>query len=485
MRGRTILRLLALAITLAMAAAACTTEASDGPTRPRGAEPEDDGLAEELEQQAEKTEHRLEELEAALAAGNFGVIEPVRRDRAPGWAGERLLNPTGNDWEPAIATDPRRPFVYVLHNRYGGEPACRNNCPDPAMILHVSRDGGRTWLRERHLCVCRGVKGQFDPLLEVARDTGDLYAAWMNNFQIHVSRSSDRGRTWTAPVHIHPDVRWGDKPNMAVSPDGLDVYLQFNGPSAGDVHAAVSHDAGATWTTTRITNGDRYYFNYSGAILPDGRVLFSQISFDYQSPGGTAAHPIRIHVFASDDDGETWSELIVDELAVGSECVSRGCYEDFYDSGPVLAADEDVDLVIVYNGAAQPLGPRTVYARSSTDGGLTWSDRVRVSRKGVNAAFPAAVGEGDDDVRLWFMDQRRGRWNVRYRVSSDLGATWSRSLRISDAISGTVYKDRRGFAEVYGDYGEIAITSAGKAVAVWGEGVTYFGPGGVWFNRER
>jgi hypothetical protein len=58
-------------------------------------------------------------------------------------------------------------------------------------------------------------------------------------------------------------------------------------------------------------------------------------------------------------------------------------------------------------------------------------------------------------------------------------------VRISDARSGTAYKNRRGFAEVYGDYGEIGVTSAGRTVAVWGEGITYRGPGGVWFNRER
>jgi hypothetical protein len=83
------------------------------------------------------------------------------------------------------------------------------------------------------------------------------------------------------------------------------------------------------------------------------------------------------------------------------------------------------------------------------------------------------------------MDQRTGRWNVWYTTTTDLGATWSTPVRISDATSGTDYKDRRGFTEVYGDYGEIAITSTGTTVAVWGEGSSYDGPGGVWFNRER
>jgi hypothetical protein len=38
--------------------------------------------------------------------------------------------------------------------------------------------------------------------------------------------------------------------------------------------------------------------------------------------------------------------------------------------------------------------------------------------------------------------------------------------------------------EPYGDYGEVAITNTGRFVAIWGEGNSYTGPGGVWFNRR-
>ncbi len=471
---------------LLVVAAACTSSPPEAPSHPRAPEEAvDEGLAEEIAEQSEGTQERLEALEEARAEGTLGVIEPITNTPAPGWAGERIANPTGDDWEPAVAADPNAPFVYILHNRYGGEPACKKGCPDPAMILHVSKNGGDTWRPERYLCTCKGVKGQFDPLIDVVRDTGDVYAVWMNDFDIHFSSSTDHGRTWSKPVPIHPDVNWGDKPNMAISPDGRDVYVLFNGPSSGDVYASVSHDGGATWEATRLTDGERYYFDYGGIVLPDGRVVFSHISFLYGNGGGGPPQgPIQIHLFASDDDGGTWTEQLVDELEAGTECPSQSCYEDFYDSGPVLAADPGGDLVIVYNGASEPLGPRTVYARSSTDGGLTWSDRVQISKTGVNAAFPAAVGFGDDDARVWFMDQRTGRWNVRYTTTTDLGATWSATVKLSDARSGTAYIDRDGFTEAYGDYGEIAVTSEGKTIGVWGEGPSYHGPGGVWFNVE-
>ena len=50
--------------------------------------------------------------------------------------------------------------------------------------------------------------------------------------------------------------------------------------------------------------------------------------------------------------------------------------------------------------------------------------------------------------------------------------------------SGAGYKTADGFLEVYGDYGEIAVTSAGRTFAVWGEGFSYTGPGGSWFNLQ-
>jgi hypothetical protein len=44
---------------------------------------------------------------------------------------------------------------------------------------------------------------------------------------------------------------------------------------------------------------------------------------------------------------------------------------------------------------------------------------------------------------------------------------------------------RAGSTRSIGDYGEIAVTSAGKTFATWGEGFSYTGPGGTWFNLQR
>jgi hypothetical protein len=335
------------------------------------------------------------------------------------------------------------------------------------------------------MCVCRNTHGQFDPLIEVVRSTGAVYASWMNDYDIQFAKSLDHGATWSTPIPVFGNVSWGDKPQLTASADGRDVYISFNGPTGGDPWVATSHDSGATWTQTKVTDSKRYYFEYGSAVLPNGTVVFSEISFTYSGPGGAATGPVLIHVFRSTDRGATWSDTVIDTLQLGTPCTSAGCYADFYDSGPALAMDTGGDLVLVYSGATTSGGPRTVYARSSRDSGATWSSRVVLSPSGVNAAFPAAAGTGNDDVRVWFMDQRTGRWNTWYTTSTNLGAAWSTPVKISDAISGTAYKNSNGFLEAYGDYGEIAVTNGGKTVAVWGEGTSYTGPGGVWFNRQN
>ncbi len=168
------------------------------------------GSTEQAEQDA-TTQERLDALAAARKAGTFGADTTVAGTPAPGWAGEQVFNASTDDWEPAIAADPHSPWVYALVTRYGTGKACQGNCPTPYMVLERSRDGGATWSKGTPLCACKG-SGQFDPMIEVVPDTGDVYAAYMNGYNVVFLRSSDHGRTWTGPI-----ATWG-KVSGATSP---------------------------------------------------------------------------------------------------------------------------------------------------------------------------------------------------------------------------------------------------------------------------
>jgi len=444
------------------------------------------GAAEELEEQRETTEQRLEALAAARAAGIFGARSPISREPAPGWVGERLFNPKTDDWEPAVAADPEKPYVYILATRYGEAKPCPGNCPTPYIALEISKDGGSTWSDGKPLCACKG-EGQYDPIIEVVADTGDVYALYMNGYNVVFMKSSDHGKVWSDPVPTYGKVSWNDKPVLATSDDGRHVYVSWNGPQGGDPWIAQSHDYGETWTQTKVLESKRYFFAYDARVLEDGTIVFSESSLSYTGPGAAAEGQVWHHAFISRDRGTTWENVVIDRVELGEPCVAYGCYADFYAGQTSVVQDADGDLLFAYEGARVYYGKQRIYVRTSTDLGHTWGPRLALSPGNEMATGPR-LDAFKDEIRVWYMQTSEGnhnRWNVWYRTSDDGGATWGPPVKISDATSGARYKFEDGFKEVYGDYGEIDVTNTGKTIAVWGEGFSWIGPGGAWFNLER
>jgi hypothetical protein len=448
-------------------------------------------LNEEAEEQAESTEKRTEAFEAAERAGRTGQQRPAGvTAAAPGWAGEFPMDTQWDDWEPAIAADPAAPYVYVLSTRYGAPKPCPGNCPTPWIALEISADGGVSWSNPKPLCACKG-SGQFDPIIEVVPGNGNVYAVYMNGYNIMFTKSTNHGATFSAPVPVYGNVSWNDKPVVAMSDNGQHVYISFNGPTGGDPYVAQSHDSGATWTQTKLVDSNRYYFAFDADVAPNGTVYFAESSLLYGGGGNKGTVPsdtIDYHAFVSTDNGASWTDRVVAQVQPGPACDADGCPPDFYLGHPALSVDAQNNVVYLYDGATTAGGPQTVCAKRSTNGGATWSAAVTLSVVGENAVTPAVESRGTGDVRAFYYQTSSGgnddAWNVWYRSSTDGGATWTAAVKISDLGSGAAYKTANGFLEVYGDYGEIAITNTGKTIATWGEGLSYTGPGGVWINRQ-
>src|SRR3954447_5041936 len=437
----------------------------------------------EAAEQAEQAEERHEAYEAAEDAGLVGQARPTGAAAAApatGWAGELPVDTISDDWEPAIAADPSSTFVYSLVTRYAGKP-CGGNCPSPYISLQISPDNGVTWTN-KPLCACKG-SGQFDPIIEVAPSTGGVYATYMNGYNVVFTRSTNHGGTWSAPVKVYGNVSWNDKPTLAVSNNGVDVYISFNGPTGGDPWMAQSHDSGATWTQTKLVDSNRYYFDFDSDVDANGVVYFAETSILYGGGGNKGTTPsgqIEEHVFISRDRGATWENRTIASVWPGLACVADGCTPDYYLGHIALSVDGAGAVVALYDGAPAAGGKQTIEARRSSDGGRTWSAPVTLSVVGEESVTPAVESRATGDVRAWYYQTSGGgnvdAWNVWYRSSTDGGATWTVPVKISDATGGAAYKTAAGFGEVYGDYGEIAITNTGKTIAIWGEGLSYTGP---------
>ena len=385
-----------------------------------------------------------------------------------GWLGEsKLSNPaTGDGWEPAIAADPSAPYVYAGWMQYAGNKVY--------IAIRVSADGGSTWGAVSRLFTSN--QGQYDIVLATT-STGAVYATYMQGNHIMFSKSTNHAATWTPPIQVSGGT-WADKPWLATSANGNDVYITWT--TRGDLYAVNSHNAGASWSSPLQVTSETgvYYFSNGGTVLPNGTALM--VGSEYPESGNVTGQtgPIPIAVFRTTNGGTSWTRSVPDTLFTGATYATS--------SVTTVASDASGTLALVYSGSLAVGANGHVYVRRSTDSGATWSARTELttSAGGADATSVAAAGKASGQFTVTWMDARGGGWNVWQRGSTDGGLTWSADAKVSDATSGATYKTAAGFGLPYGDYDTVAINSAGKTVAVMGEGDASQLHGDIWVNRQ-
>jgi hypothetical protein len=193
-------------------------------------------------------------------------------------------------------------------------------------------------------------------------------------------------------------------------------------------------------------------------------------------------------IIRSTDGGATWTEQTVETSGPMPTCKAPGCPAYQYGTEVSIAQNGDGNLLIAYNAATHQGSGERVYVRESTDEGVTWSSRKGVSptTKGVIAAFPQAAGGDDGRFAVAWADNRNGgrRYNTWEIDSFNSGHDFTSDAQISNLGGGAGYKHPAGYQFSYGDYFDIAINNADQAFSAWGEGYSYAGPGGTWYNLQ-
>ena len=413
------------------------------------------------------------------------VLASVAWATPPQFSGQKRVGlTTGDQWEPAAAADGFG-RVYVLYPHYGRVPNCKG-CRIPTMLLVASNDNGKTWLTP-HVMLESG-SGQFDAQIAVdPADRRTVYAAWLQNGKraVMLAKSIDSGATWTFTLAVRSDVEL-DKPALAVR--GQNVYVAFNHEE--EVWVAASPDGGRSFTSTRVNTESRPGWSLLGAatVDPAGNVYLAWASY---SKGG-ARGAVNLYIAKSPDAGKEWSATLLDVSASAPGCKDEECGEAYLGAQIALTSDAAGTLYALWSAGSAPLGPQRIYFSSSTNGGENWLPRVSVSYagSGVEHAFPAIVAGNAGDVRIAWMDSRSSSpdssyWNTYYRSSSNGGATWGDEIRVSDYVPGYRYIGKEGFRFPFGDYFSLAIDNHGDTHVVWGEGMNYQSPGSIWHASGR
>jgi hypothetical protein len=400
-----------------------------------------------------------------------------------GFASEQAFS-NGNDWEPDLAADPGSPYVYMVTTGLDAK-ACQQ-CTQPSILLRVSPDSGTTWGVPQFFCAasCRSnnLAGpwQYDPVVRVSNN-GTVYVVWLDGWNPSpvLTKSYDHGTTWTLPMPVEQSGQgWADKPWLAVSEGGQDVYVAYN---HGAPFVSASHDGGASFARpVKLTppTDKLFYYPEGGTVAPDGDAYFS-MSVETAKGSG----PVQLVLFKTSDGGATWTRIPIDGSQQSPPCLAS-CITDEFQAQIVVEIDAGGTLMVAYTKNDIAGSPELLYSRTSQDGGSTWSGPTLINDAGNNG-FPAIVhGPRGGDFRVAWQDDRNGpnEWNTFYSRTTDGGDHWSTPVKLSDLGGGAIYKDAAGYRFPYGDYFGIAADSRGTNFVIWGEGTGRSTFGGSWFT---
>jgi hypothetical protein len=298
---------------------------------------------------------------------------------------------------------------------------------DRGLASSWSTDGGVTWGQTVVPGITKCSGGKFDrasdPWVSFGAD-GTLYGIWLvfdvfdTDNGILVSRSTDGGQTWSAPITVNEDLTNGDdKQSITADPNHANlVYAawdRFLSPPSlhandnGRFHArsyvqqayfSRTTDGGATWKTPRVLYNPGTQAGTIGSIisvlpndtLVDGLIVFADHKAKLQ--GASVA------VVRSFDQGVSWEKKAT--IVAPLDTSFPGPFDPDHPSQairsgglPAFAVDPSTGaLYAVWEDDATTPGIDEIRFSESTDGGSTWSAPIKINQT------PTSVPAGDQQA---------------------------------------------------------------------------------------
>jgi hypothetical protein len=383
-----------------------------------------------------------------------------------GLAGQTGTNYPNSEVEPWVDVNPAD-----TDNLIGAWQQDRwSNGGSRGNVVGASSDGGATWTvvdRTKNTRCTDGTVtngGNYDRasdpwvtispngnayLMSLSIDDNPNSTYGANPDAMLVSKSTDGGLTWSNPTTLIRDTnlnRLNDKNSMTADPNSSRyVYAVWDrlvtppsgnpNPTAGENSFAYrgptlfarTTNGGQRWQAARIIYDPGTQNQTIGnqiVVLPDNQKFDGELVdvFDliYNTKNAHKHRGLNAALLRSKDHGRTWSQ----EPVVFAKLLPTDVTDP--DNGnPVRSADDIPDVAVnphsgqlyaVWEDSRFSGGQYNGIALStSTDGGLTWSDPVRVNKTPTNTNIPAADKQafvpsvdvaGDGTVSVTYYDFR-------------------------------------------------------------------------------
>jgi len=387
-------------------------------------------------------------LAALVAGGAIAAGDPVMS-----WDGQGDLFYMGNNFNRGLEngasgrTRDNTGTIWVA--TYGP-----SNPADP------STDGSK-YLRTVTLTQNTFGNGQFNDKtdLNVDPSTGIVYASWSdfhgtgcNN--IFISRSTDHGATFSAPLKISSGICSNQGPSITFGKAGQ-VYVAWQGVTGGTFSQAPGSVNGAAFVAS--TN--------NGRTFSKARLAVTYPAFVSSQFSGNGARECGDSPF---------------------NCPTGQTFPRFDLAGPYLTADNAFGTLVMAFQAEQPSGQGQIEYAFSTNAGASWSaPKLLAPAATGHQFFPWLTASSGRVSAIWYdsrgdpnyattrapcnsaTGQTSACLNVRYAESTDGGKTFGPSVQVTNAATNPDYEQFGGrLVPFFGDY--ITVAAQGDTIgAVW------------------
>jgi hypothetical protein len=357
---------------------------------------------------------------AGVATGN-NLVASLSDDRGSTWSAPIEITPAGSSnqgTQPVFLADGSLAVVYATFLNPNNAAQFRIDCK-------VSRDGGRTYPSAPSTVVPIVAgwddpemrEGVFLPSATVARQSGEMFVTYTavigGTPRIMLTRSNDRGATWSAPVSAsdQPEGISVMNPAVATSPDGNVVSVVFmdkrhapGGRGAIDLYSAQSFDHGATWRKNLRLSTQSSDLRYA-PLTASGVMLGDYLAVAPAYGGGQPWVAIWCDTRNGDADPYTVRFSPAAEADFGAWANARGLAASTSPSD--LFADSDTDgdpnylefIAGTEPGAAKAGESLFVSTSSPTATDVFWTERSDASRlgyiHGVSSTSVANLGSAN------------------------------------------------------------------------------------------
>ncbi|MGH7763362.1 MAG: sialidase family protein [Candidatus Dormibacteraceae bacterium] len=372
--------------------------------------------------------------------------------------------------------------------------------------------GGTSWklaASQPKFSICEGatqgspgyLQRSTDPWITVSKDgtaytIADSFDATGPGFggpsSILISRSTDSGNTWSDPVSVERDSGDGalnDKESITAdqnnSSDAYAVWDRLQNPSLHAKFDAFNHtfsyrgpamfsrtlDGGNSWSQGRVIFDPGQWNQTIGnqmVVQPDGSLvdLFDLINNEHGPFGHNASTTFQVAMITSHDHGTTWSDpTIIANITDTQVRTLDGQDIRTGDILPEIAGDHtNGNLYVAYQNNAK------ISFTESTNGGVTWSAPIIISRSGSAQAFtPSIVVSGNGTVGVSYYDLRHATattpgltdtWFDSCTAGCATASAWTES-QLDNAGSFDMKAAPQAGGYFVGDYESIAPSGSG------------------------